>query len=59
MIAGSETTSNFLNAMVFYVFEKPEVAQRLRDEVDSVIKTDRDITIENFKKLDYLDCVIS
>ena len=30
VIAGSETTSNFLVAMIFFVFEKPEVSERLR-----------------------------
>ena len=31
VIAGSETTSNFLVAMIFFVFEKPEVSERLKN----------------------------
>ena len=31
MIAGSETTSNFITAMILYCFEKPEVIKRLRN----------------------------
>ena len=30
VLAGSETTSNFLVAMLFYAFEKPDVVKRLR-----------------------------
>ena len=30
VIAGSETTSNFLVAMIFFVFERPEVSERLK-----------------------------
>ena len=31
VVAGSETTSNFLVGLVFYVFEKPAVVSRLRE----------------------------
>ena len=34
VLAGSETSSNFLVALVFYVFECPEVAARLRKEIE-------------------------
>jgi cytochrome P450 len=44
--------------MICSVFEKPEVAERLRAEIDSVIKSDADITVANIKKLRYLECVI-
>jgi cytochrome P450 / NADPH-cytochrome P450 reductase len=57
MIAGTETTSNFLVAMIFYIFEKPDVARRLKEEIDSVIETNEDIYIEKFKKLRYLECI--
>ena len=58
MIAGSETTSNLLVPIVFFVFQKPEVSERLKKEIKAVIKSDEDITIENFKKLSFLDCII-
>jgi cytochrome P450 len=58
VIAGSETTSNFLNAMLLYIFEKPAVAQKLITEIQSTIASDEDITVDNFKKLPYLDNVI-
>ena len=58
MIGGSETGSNFLVALIFFVFEKPEVTQKIKREIDSVIKSDEDITVENMKKLQYLECII-
>jgi len=30
--------------MMIYVFEKPEVAKKLKDEINSIIKSDADIT---------------
>ena len=58
-VAGSDTTSNFLTTMILYIFEKPEVLRKLTQEIDSVIGSDKDITVENFKKMSYLDCVIN
>ena len=54
MIAGSETTANFLTAMILYVFEKPHIAEKLRKEIDSVIENNSDITFENIKKMSFL-----
>lgn len=58
MIGGSDTTTTFITAMLFFAFEKPKVIERLRTEINSVIKSDKDININNFKKLPYLECVI-
>jgi cytochrome P450 len=57
-LAGTDTTANFLTAMILSVYEHPKVLSRLADEINSVIKSDEDINIENFKKLPYLECVI-
>jgi cytochrome P450 family 4 len=45
--------------LLFYTFQHPHVAQRLRTEIDEVIKSDTDITADSIKHLTYLDCVIS
>lgn len=58
MIAGADNTSNFLVALTFFVFEHPEMAARLRKEIESIIKSDEDITNENIKKMAYLECII-
>lgn len=54
VIAASDTTANYLTAMLFYMFEKPEIVKKLKNEIDSVIKSNEDITVENFKKMPYL-----
>jgi cytochrome P450 len=45
--------------LICSVFEKPEIAEILRAEIDSVIKSDADITVANLRKLRYLECVIN
>ena len=59
VIAGTDTTSNFLTAMLLYVYEKESTVKRLTEEINSVIKSDQDITAENIKKLPYLECCIA
>ena len=44
--------------MILYTFEKPKVAEKLRKEINSIIHSDEDITIDNLKKLTYLECVM-
>lgn len=57
VFAGTDTASNFLVALIFLVFEHPEVAARLRKEIESIVKSNEDITIDNIKKMTYLECV--
>jgi len=59
VIAGAETTANMLTAIIFYVFQKKSVVERLREEINQVIKSDENITPENMKKLPYLDCIMT
>jgi cytochrome P450 len=33
-IAGSDTTSNFITAMLLYIYEKPAVLNRLLSEIN-------------------------
>lgn len=35
----------------------PQIQQKLREHIDSIIKTDKDITYENLKKLTYIDWI--
>ena len=58
-MAGSDTTSNLLTAMILFTFEKSQIVEKLRKEINSVIKTNEDITISNIKKLNYLDCIMT
>jgi len=43
-LAGIDSTSTLVSSMMIYVFEKPEVAKKLKDEINSIIKSDADIT---------------
>ena len=45
IIAGSETTSNLFTGMILHMFHKPDVVERLRKEISSVVKSDQDITV--------------
>ena len=40
LIAASDTTSSFLTANILSIFGKPEVLDKLRKEINSVIKSD-------------------
>ena len=59
ILAATETTAHYLNMMVYLAAKHPQVEKRLREQVDSVIKSDKDITFENLKKLTYIDWISS
>jgi cytochrome P450 len=45
--------------MIFlYLAENPEIEKKARSIIDSVIKNDKDITIENLKKLEYIEWML-
>jgi cytochrome P450 len=56
LVAGTDTTSHLFVMMVYYYIGSPEAQRKLKEEVNSVIKTDEDITYDNIKKLTYLKC---
>lgn len=45
--------------MVYLSAKHPRVEKKLREQVNSVIKSDEDITFENLKKLTYIDWISS
>lgn len=57
LIAGTDPVTHFFTMMVYYLGKYPEIHKKLRDQVNSVIKSDDDITHENLKKLTYIDCI--
>ncbi len=57
MIAGTDTTTRFFTMIIYYIGRNPEVHRKLRQEINSVIKSDVDITHENLKKLNYIDWI--
>ena len=55
-LAGTDTTSNYLQGMIYLIFEHPKVEQKLRQEIDEFMSGD-DYSYENLKKLVYIDCI--
>lgn len=43
--------------MVYYISQRKDVEEKLRNQINEVIKTDQDITKENLKKLTYIDWI--
>ncbi|XP_075136795.1 cholesterol 24-hydroxylase-like [Leptodactylus fuscus] len=57
-IAGQETTANQLSFAIMELGRNPDVLDRLRDEVDEVIGSRRDIEYEDLGKLQYMSQVL-
>lgn len=43
--------------IIYYLGNHPQIHQRVREEVEKFIKSDEDITVENLKKLTYIDWI--
>jgi hypothetical protein len=43
--------------MVYYISLNSQIEEKLRKQIDEVIKSDEDITKENLKKLTYIDWI--
>ncbi|CAJ0952883.1 unnamed protein product, partial [Mesorhabditis belari] len=58
-VAGMETTSNTLTWGIAYILNNKEVQKRIHSELDSVIKSDRLITLADKNHLPYLNATIN
>ncbi|CAJ0962292.1 unnamed protein product, partial [Mesorhabditis belari] len=58
-VAGMETTSNALNWAICYILNHPEVQEKIHEEFDRVIDSDRKITTNDKNLLPYLNAVVS
>lgn len=58
-IAGLETTSNTVGFAILYYIRHPRTQYLIKKELDSVIDSDRLITVEDKNKLPYLNAFIS
>ena len=58
LMAGSETTASFLCGATYYILSLPLVYERLREELQSRFKAEKDITLISLHALPYLDRVI-
>lgn len=57
MAAGTDPSTHFFTMIVYYLGKNPRVHQKVREEINSIIKTDKDITFDNLKKLTYIDWI--
>ena len=58
-IAGQETTSNTLIFSVLYILHNPAVQDKLHSELDSVVGSDRRITLSDKSSLTYMNAFIN
>ena len=58
-IAGQETTSNTLAWLCIYLINRPEIQEQLHKELDTVIGSDRLITVDDKHDLNYLNAVVA
>ncbi|CAJ0567340.1 unnamed protein product, partial [Mesorhabditis spiculigera] len=57
--AGMETTSNTLTWAICYILNHQEVQEKLHEELDRVIKSDRKVTAADKNNLPYVNAVVS
>jgi cytochrome P450 len=61
MVAGSDTTSISLSAIIYHVLHNPEVLKKLREEIDQQCPQDKasaNITFAKSQEMPYLQAVI-
>ncbi|KAF4026120.1 hypothetical protein G4228_018325 [Cervus hanglu yarkandensis] len=59
MFEGHDTTASAINWSLYLLGSYPEVQQKVDSELEEVFgKSDRPVTLEDLKKLKYLECVI-
>ncbi|XP_054922611.1 thromboxane-A synthase-like [Dermacentor andersoni] len=58
LVAGFETTSNTMSLVTHMLIHHPEVQEKVRKELLSVLDDDEPITYSTIQKLPYLNCVI-
>ncbi|XP_072479215.1 cytochrome P450 4V2 isoform X2 [Notamacropus eugenii] len=59
MFEGHDTTATAMNWIIYLLGSYPEAQRKVHNELDEVFgKSDRPVTVDDLKKLKYLDCVI-
>jgi cytochrome P450 len=58
VMAGTETTSTFLSWCLVTICNRPELQKRLQKEIDSVVPRDRFPSLDDKKKLNYVEATI-
>jgi cytochrome P450 len=50
-IAGMDTTSLFLTFLIYVLAKYPKVQAKLREEINSTLKSDHDLTLETLNNM--------
>ena len=58
-IAGQETTSNTLAWLFLYLVNRPEIQQKVHEELDKFVGSDRVVTMDDKSNLNYINAVIA
>jgi cytochrome P450 family 6 len=59
-LAGFETTSDTMTFCLYVLAQKPDIQERVRNEIDTVLNNhDGNITYETISEVEYLDKVVS
>jgi len=58
-LAGHETTANTLSWVVYYLRDRPDIVQKIRDEVNEIAPVGSTMTTELVAKLKYIEAVIN
>ena len=56
-MVGTDTTSHYLQMMIFYISKHPDVEQKVRNEIVEHMK-DQDFSVSNLKKFKYIEAVM-
>ncbi|XP_043930623.1 cholesterol 24-hydroxylase-like [Protopterus annectens] len=57
-IAGQETTANQISFTIMELTRQPEITAKLRDEIDDVVGSKRDVSFDDLGKLQYMTQVL-
>src|SRR5947207_4831705 len=59
IIGGSETMATLLSGATYYLLRNPEVMEKLKSEIRSSFKSEKDITFATVSQLPYLLAVLN
>ena len=58
IIAGADTTGNFLQFFILCMLQPPEVLKKAQQEIDDIIGAGRTPELEDFDNLPYIQAVV-
>ncbi|CAF1451254.1 unnamed protein product [Didymodactylos carnosus] len=58
IFAGYETTATVLSWFTYFVSKRAEVQKKMKQEIREYCSAEYEVTVENLRKLEYVDCVL-